>query len=59
MRPTAAGKRLFAKIQESLIGEHEQVLRSIPGHSRQDVIVAVEGLLEAFQSRQDESTVTP
>jgi len=52
---TAAGTRLMKRIQQGLVDEHEAILRALPAGSRQDVIRAVEGLLEAFRARQQDA----
>lgn len=49
---TDAGRRLVLRIRDDLIDEHVWVLQQVPARSREQVIAALELILEAFRARQ-------
>jgi DNA-binding MarR family transcriptional regulator len=49
---TDAGRRLVLRIRDDLIDEHVRVLQQVPAKSREQVITALDRLLEAFRARQ-------
>ncbi len=49
---TDAGRRLVLRIRDDLIDEHVRVLQQVPARSREQVITALDRLLEAFRARQ-------